>query len=248
MPPGLRRWPGCRRDSLIGMTDPADWLRQIDAAQERLLDTARQVTDEQARRPSLLPGWTVGHVLTHIARNADSLVNLATWARTGVKTPQYRSDQARDADIQAGANRPAAELLEDVAESNKRISAALADVPADRWDYVVQWRGGAMKPAGVIPSARLTEVEIHHADMGLGYSFGDIPEDFRLRLLRDAAGGLPEDVAVQATDVDLTLPDGRDAATVVTGTSGDLLGWATGRTSGDGLDSPGGLPDVPEWR
>ena len=230
------------------MTDPANWLRQVDAAQERLLDTAREVTDEQARRPSLLPGWTVGHVLTHIARNADSLVNLATWASTGVKTPQYRSDEARDDDIQAGANRPASELLEDVAESNKRISAALADVPADKWDYVVQWRGGAMKPAGVIPSARLTEVEIHHADMGLAYSYGDIPEDFRLRLLRDAIGGLPDDVAVHATDLDLTLPDGRDATTVITGTSGHLLGWATGRTSGDGLDCPGGLPDVPEWR
>jgi maleylpyruvate isomerase len=230
------------------MTDPADWLRQIDTAQERLLDTARQITDEQARRPSLLPGWTVGHVLTHIARNADSLVNLATWARTGVKTPQYRSDEARDADIQAGAHRPAAELLQDVAESNKRISEALAAMPADKWDVMVEWRGGATKPAGVIPSARLTEVEVHHADMGLGYGYGDIPEAFRLRLLADAIAGFPDDVAVHASDLGRTLPDGRDATIVVTGPSGDLLGWASGRTSGDGLVCPGGLPDVPEWR
>jgi maleylpyruvate isomerase len=230
------------------MTDPADWLRQIDTAQERLLDTARQVTDEQARRPSMLPGWTVGHVLTHIARNADSLVNLATWARTGVKTPQYRSDEARDADIHAGAHRPAAELLQDVAESNQRISEALAAVSADQWDVMVEWRGGAVKPAGVIPSARLTEVEVHHADMGLGYGYGDIPEAFRLRLLADAIGGFPDDVAVHASDLGRTLPDGRDATIVVTGPSGDLLGWASGRTSGDGLVCPGGLPDVPEWR
>jgi maleylpyruvate isomerase len=232
------------------MTDPADWLRQIDAAQERLLSTARKVTDEDVRRASLLPGWSVGHVLTHIARNADSLVNLATWARTGVKTPQYASPESRDADIEAGAYRPAAELAEDVAESNERIRTALAAMPPVAWDVIVEWRGGARKPAGVIPSARLTEVEVHHADLGLGYGFGDIPEAFRLRLLADAISGFPESdgVVVEATDMAVTLPRGLAPKVTVTGLSGDLLGWASGRTSGEGLSCPGALPDVPEWR
>ncbi len=33
--------------------------------------------------PSLLPGWTRGHVLTHIARNADSFVRVLEAARSG---------------------------------------------------------------------------------------------------------------------------------------------------------------------
>lgn len=230
------------------MTDPADWLRQIEAGHARLLETARTVTDEQARRPSLLPGWTVGHVLTHIARNADGLINLLTWASTGVKTPMYASPEARESDIEAGAHRPPAELLQDVAESNDRMIGALSAMPADRWDAIVEWRGGALKPAGVIPSARLTEVEVHHADLGLAYGFGDIPEDFRLRLLTDAAGGLPEKISLYAEDTGGSYPDGRAGDTVVRGSSGDLLGWASGRTRGDGLSCPGGLPDVPEWR
>ncbi len=42
-------------------------------------------------------------MLTHVARNADAMINLLTWARTGVPTPAYASDQQRDADIEAGA-------------------------------------------------------------------------------------------------------------------------------------------------
>jgi maleylpyruvate isomerase len=33
--------------------------------------------------PSALPGWSRAHVLTHVARNADAMINLLTWARTG---------------------------------------------------------------------------------------------------------------------------------------------------------------------
>src|SRR5256885_15091039 len=60
--------------------------------------------------PSLLPGWTRGHVLTHVARNGDGLGNLLRWARTGTETPMYASREARRADIEAGAGRSAAEI------------------------------------------------------------------------------------------------------------------------------------------
>ena len=36
--------------------------------------------DAGARSASLLPGWTVGHVLTHLARNADGMLHLVDWA------------------------------------------------------------------------------------------------------------------------------------------------------------------------
>ena len=37
--------------------------------------------DEAFAKPSSLPNWTRAHVLTHVARNADALINLLTWAR-----------------------------------------------------------------------------------------------------------------------------------------------------------------------
>ncbi|MET0910545.1 MAG: maleylpyruvate isomerase N-terminal domain-containing protein, partial [Ilumatobacteraceae bacterium] len=42
-----------------------------------------------AELPSLLPGWTRGHVLTHIARNADSFVRLLEAAGRGEVVTQY---------------------------------------------------------------------------------------------------------------------------------------------------------------
>ncbi|HZC40516.1 MAG TPA: maleylpyruvate isomerase N-terminal domain-containing protein, partial [Streptosporangiaceae bacterium] len=76
-------------------------LAGIQHATGRLLDTIAGLTEAQARAPSLLPGWTRAHVLTHIARNADGLANLLRWARTGTQTPMYASAGARDADIEA---------------------------------------------------------------------------------------------------------------------------------------------------
>src|SRR5260370_27441423 len=81
---------------------------QVDDATQRMLKTASTLSDEEVRQPSLLPGWTRGHVLAHLAGNADALRNLLIWARTGVKTPAYASQQARDEAIEAGARRPAA--------------------------------------------------------------------------------------------------------------------------------------------
>ena len=54
--------------------------------------------------PSLLPGWTRGHVLTHIARNADSFVRVLEAARRGEVVTQYEGGvDGRNADIEAGA-------------------------------------------------------------------------------------------------------------------------------------------------
>src|ERR1017187_7981403 len=87
----------------------SEWLDRLGAATARLLATSAGFTDAQVREPSLLPGWTRGHVLSHVARNADSLGNLLRGAATGAQIPMYASTQARDADIEAGAGRGAAE-------------------------------------------------------------------------------------------------------------------------------------------
>ena len=111
-------------------SDPGRLRARIDAATGRLAATAAGLTDAQAREPSRLPGWSRGHVLTHLARNADGLRNLLVWARTGVETPQYPSREAREAGIKAGAGRAAAVLAEDVEQSAAAFAAEAATVPA----------------------------------------------------------------------------------------------------------------------
>ncbi|HET9858195.1 MAG TPA: maleylpyruvate isomerase N-terminal domain-containing protein [Nocardioidaceae bacterium] len=85
------------------------------------------------RAPSLLPGWSRGHVVTHVARNADGLRNLLVWARTGVETPQYPSWEQRNRDIDSGAGRPHAALLADSRASAERFLDEVANVTGDQW-------------------------------------------------------------------------------------------------------------------
>jgi maleylpyruvate isomerase len=104
-------------------TDPLSLMAEVNRATERLIATAAGFDDAAVAAPCALPGWTRGHVLAHVARNADGLRNLLTWARTGVVTPQYAPGQ-READIAAQADRPAAVQLADIRESARAYAAA----------------------------------------------------------------------------------------------------------------------------
>ena len=57
---------------------------ELGAATDSLIASIGGLTDADARGPSLLPGWTRGHVLTHLARNADGGTRLLGWARTAM--------------------------------------------------------------------------------------------------------------------------------------------------------------------
>ena len=79
-------------------------LLDLDEATSRLVRTADAVTDDEAAAPSLLPDWSRGHVLTHIARNADGLTLMVEAANRGEVGSQYPGGLAqRNADIEAGA-------------------------------------------------------------------------------------------------------------------------------------------------
>src|SRR6266487_6753291 len=108
-------------------------LARVGAATDRLLATAAALSDTQLREPSLLPGWSRAHVLTHIARNADGLANLLTWARTGIETPQYESFEARDAQIAQGAGLPTAEIIADLSRSSQEFIDQARELPDEAW-------------------------------------------------------------------------------------------------------------------
>lgn len=236
-------------------------LAGIGSATERLLAAIATLTDAQAREPSLLPGWTRGHVLTHLARNADGLANALRSARTGTELPMYASGTSRDADIEAGAGRPAAGLVADVRESTAAFAREAALMPAGAWAARVRRiPGGEQFPAWDILPRRLGEVEIHHADLGLGYQPRDWPAEFAAtqlpRVTRSRAGdtGAPPCLINPAGTEDL-LPIGparpQAAGLTVHGSAADLLAWLTGRSDGAGLRvTPPGepLPVLPTWR
>ena len=213
-------------------------LEILDAATARLALTCDDVDDAVAHQPSLLPGWSVGHVLTHIARNADGMVNLVAWAVTGEPTPMYASMDARNQAIEEGAGRPAPELVADVAASAGRLREALdrlVDAGPDALDRLLLF--GAPPPgtepdtpARALPYARLREVEIHHVDLGLpSYTPADWPDGF-----------------VERT---LLYVHGRSGPVDVVGLPHEVLAWRLGRGTGPSvLHLDGSEPgDPPPW-
>lgn len=230
--------------------DPLVLVNEVERATARLITTVRTLDGSGLSAPSLCAGWTRGHVLSHIARNADGAVNLLTWARTGIETPQYVSLEQRDADIEAGAGRPLDEQLDDIEQSAARFVEAVDLMPLEAWPATVRWTSGQSAPALMVVWSRLREVEVHHVDLDAGYGPADWPEAFTLRLLQEVAHSLPGlAVRLVADDLPLTVEVGSEPVTV-SGPARLLAGWLTGRTDGAGLavEPEGPLPTVPSWK
>ncbi|UUU34710.1 maleylpyruvate isomerase family mycothiol-dependent enzyme [Streptomyces sp. CA-210063] len=240
------------------MMDHARDLASVREATDRLLTAAAALDNAGVTQPSRLPGWTRGHVLAHLARNADALVNVLEGR------PMYVSGEARDADIERDAPRPLEVQLADVRESANRFQDA-ASVSAD-WSRTVELRNGVTDSASRVPFRRWIEVEIHHVDLGVGYELEDLPKEFTQREInflterfrnhpgvpalmieQDDGRMIPTGVVERVTGVQLDSgyrPPHPDLT--VSGSQADLLGWLAGRRDGSALHVEGGsLPALP---
>jgi maleylpyruvate isomerase len=152
-----------------GPGPPTEWVEGCVAAQRTLDAAVAGLDDEQARAPSLLEGWSVGHVLTHVARNADSVVWRLEGAALGEVRDQYPGGlaQRRD-DIEAGAGRPAADLVADVARTSAAVAAAMAGLAPSAWNARSRTSRGVVETAADAVFSRWREVVVHHGDLGLG--------------------------------------------------------------------------------
>jgi maleylpyruvate isomerase len=243
-------------------------IGRIKEALDRLVASVTTISDEQMREPSLLPGWSRGHVLTHIARNADGLRNLLIWAETGEETPQYASAEERETQIEAGAGRPASEIVADVAKSSEDFLAKAAALSEGAWTAEVRGFRGGSHPAWFTLHRRLAEVEIHHIDLAAGYGPADWPDWFVTDMLYRVTGELAADpeapsgiVTDSETGRQFFLRQNADSpgtagtsstpevAVEITGPGRIMLAWLLGRDNGGGLttDPPGPLPSVPPF-
>ncbi|GGO50182.1 maleylpyruvate isomerase [Streptomyces lasiicapitis] len=232
-------------------------LASVRDATERLLAAAAALDNVSMAEPSRLPGWTRGHVLAHVARNADALVNVLAGR------PMYVSGEARDADIERDAPRAMEVQLADLRESAARFQEE-GDRPAD-WSRTVELRNGVKDAAANVPFRRWIEVELHHVDLGVGYELEDLSAEFTQREINFLVNRFRNHPGLPA--VDIRQDDGRVLATgavegvtleqieqghertadvTVSGRQADLLGWLAGRRDGAALTVGGGpLPALP---
>ena len=226
--------------------DPATALRWWADGELVVAGSIDRLTDDDLAADSNLPDWSRAHVVAHLARNADALVNLLTWARTGVETPMYPSREVRDAGIAATAALPPAELRSDYVAACDRLAKAIETMPAEAWTAEVRSNSGASIPASVVPWMRAKEVWVHGTDLRAGLTFAELPADFCAALVDDVLGlftarDQTPDVTIVTTDVERTWGSG---GTRVEGPVGAVAAWLT---RGDGTGLSGDVPLPPTW-
>ena len=225
-------------------------LEELQEATNRLVRTVDGFQGDDWSAASGLPGWTRAHVVAHLALNAEGLAAALTGIVQDEPTPMYASPEDRNLDIEELAADDPAELRERLLAGCTLYADAWTALPDDAGGASFERTpGGATIPAGATLGMRLREVEIHHADLGAGYSHGDWPPRFCEILLGSMTRReWSEPFTAAPTDLDGTWAYGEGTGPTVSGSAADLGWWLTGRASGEGLTSDRGeLPKVSAW-
>ncbi|MDQ2585694.1 maleylpyruvate isomerase family mycothiol-dependent enzyme [Saccharothrix yanglingensis] len=212
--------------------------------QENALDAHRglaalieDLTDEQVAEPSALPGWTRGHVLAHLAGVTVGLAGQAEHEGTRVEVyPGGRP--ARDAAIEAGAGRSAAEHRAVLADAVERLTKAWAGVRD--WETPVLYRDGTLTGTAY---ALWREVEIHARDLDLGPVTWS-PE-FHAHAVDFLAARVPDGTRLVLVAGDREWTIGEGAEIRLTGSPDDLVAWLAGREPAGAIS--GELPELKPW-
>jgi maleylpyruvate isomerase len=230
--------------------DVSTYTDAVAQSSERVLTTARGLDEATVALPSLLPGWNRAMVLTHLARNADGAAGVLAGARRGEAVPPYpHGAEGRVADIEAGRDRGASQLLHDLERSVAGLAESYAAMSEADWEFESRWAAGSF-PVWQLLVSRWQEVELHHVDLDLAYTPEDWPANFVERelnaIIPHLTGRLPPDTALR-----LVVPDGHRAwrvgpaeigPTVVTAPAAQLLAWVFGRPS-----SVRDAPEIGSW-
>lgn len=230
--------------------DSRRWMQQ---GTELFTASLAHVSDQQLAGPTDLPGWTGKHVLAHVCANAEALLNLVHWARTGEVTPMYSSPTQRNEDIEAGALTEAADLRDWYARSTAALAEGIGSLTDEEWGHEVVTAQGRTVQATELPWMRSRELMIHAIDLG-GIGFPDLPADFSAALVADIVGKrsrTPEHPAVRASATDASvvaeIPGAGDPI-VVSAPLAELTAWLAGRPGAPATDADGhDLPTLPAW-
>ncbi len=237
------------------VTEPSaqvlSWMREGEA---RFFEQVDALPDAELRTGSALPDWTRAHVVAHVARNAEAMCRLLSWARTGTKQYMYPDTDARNRDIESSAGQDAEALRSDLKRASAQFVEDVETLPDGKWSAQVRTFHGRDIPASFVVFMRVREVWLHLVDLGTGASVETWPGELVDALLDDVTATMtarPDAPSIHLhptdRDRDWLIGTDPDAAQNITGTAADILAWLTGRSTGDGLSTEGTVPVPPHW-
>ncbi|MCM2429851.1 maleylpyruvate isomerase family mycothiol-dependent enzyme [Streptomyces sp. RKAG337] len=217
-------------------------------SQSRLRALLAGLTDAEVRAPSALPGWARGHLLSHVEGVGFALARQARYALKDELIDPYDGGRpARDAAIEAGHGRSAAELRAAVTAALDEAERAWTAVGPRDLERPVRYRDATLSAAAL---AWWRELEIHTADAAIGYRPAQWSRPFCAHVLDFLAPRVPDGVRLT-----LAASDGPEAPVLgdgepvtVRGRLTDLTAWLAGREPQGPLDSGSApLPELGPW-
>ena len=252
--PCTRRAPAEQTEGVTSVVKTPESLASDIGRMQResnmVMATVTSLADDELRKPTKCAGWTRAHVIAHLALGADGMTNLATWAVTGQETPAYASREQRDADIEAAAQRTAAELASDLEQANARLLAAFRALKdGTRVETLPTLFSGEIHALS-LPARRTTELIIHHDDLDTTWEWHEADPDAILDAIEVCVRRLqahPESPGlriVAGEGEEWTVGDG---AYRIEGYYEDLLPFLARAQVEEGLQYEGELPELPRW-
>ncbi|MGI8576658.1 MAG: maleylpyruvate isomerase N-terminal domain-containing protein [Nocardioidaceae bacterium] len=153
---------------------PIDIVDACLTSHRLLLANLAPLTDDDFRAPSLLPRYTRGHVVTHVANKSKAHV-LLVGGPAADEIRQLHPD-GYDADLAAGlgASRSAAELRFDLAGCLELLEATWDTLDDTHWNRQGIMAAGPRTMAEIV-AHHLRNVEVHNVDLGIGHQPSDWP-------------------------------------------------------------------------
>jgi maleylpyruvate isomerase len=149
---------------------------------------------------------------------------------------------ARDAGIEAGAGRPAAELTDHLHQAITNLLTAWDKVGPDDWTRPILHRNSNLA-AGL--NATWRELTVHTTDLDLGVTPANWSPEFCLHLLDFLRPRTPEGIHLILQSDSTTWQHGTGEPHILKGHLTDLTAWYAGRPTPNPLQGP--TPDLLPW-
>ncbi len=227
-----------------------------------IVERLRGLDEQELLRPARLPTWSRLTIACHLRYGAEALVRITAAALAGQATSYYPGGREvqREATLSPGPGETPAGVVDTLGALNEQLYGAWSGLTSSEWPIQMREPAGNADLGQMtlvrLALLRLSEVEVHGSDLGLGLDewsdlFVQASLPFRLDWLnsrranhRAFDAGIEGSWLLTASDGPTYLVSVRDAAVaarpaypttpadaVISGTSRDLLSLLLGRST-----------------
>lgn len=170
---------------------PAAEIDTCRTSHRRLVHALAPLSDDDFRSPSLLPGYSRAHVVSHLINKATAHVWILGGPSAGEVRQLHPYEYNPDATADAGARRSSSAFRSDLERAFEQLESAWEALDDEQWGRQAIMTAGPRTMAEIVVH-HLRNVEVHHVDLDVGYRPSDWLPQFVQGELAKRLRGLPE--------------------------------------------------------